>query len=69
MLQAIHTYIDAVHLRMGKDSATYADCFFFDYGCLVFWGHDQEKEKELVDEVYKIFQVKPYPAHEVRKEK
>lgn len=50
------------------DSATYADCFFFDYGCLVFWGHDQEKEKELVDEVYKIFQVKPYPAHEVRKE-
>ena len=35
-----------------------ADCFFFDYGCLVFWGLDQKQEKELVNNIYKTLQVR-----------
>ena len=58
-LQSIHTYIGVIHLRMDKvPGQVAADCFFFDYGCLVFWGLDQKQEKELVNNIYKTLQVR-----------
>jgi uncharacterized Rmd1/YagE family protein len=55
---AIKTYDDVVHVSQTNHRGEVGDWFCFSYGCLVFWGFDQEFEKKLIDSL-KIFANQP----------